>query len=116
MLTITTTQLTQLDEPMWIGWVDWHVTTLRDLLPDIACLYAEQIFRALIEGLLRCADLYGMVQQDETLAFCYGSLTLGVGFEADPRFDWAAAAMAETGSARAMLLWDGISCDVGGGI
>lgn len=107
-LQINGSQLQKLQDASWTRWVELHLAVLHDLLPDVAAAYPGAAFAQRVEVLLRRADLHGMVQQVETVPYCYASLTLGVGFEAQPRHPWAAAAMALEGPARGQAIWDGL--------
>lgn len=112
MLAIRARQLAVLDDSTWRNWVSRHVEALEEMLPEVAAPYPPGEFANRVEALLRRADLHGMVQECETLAYCYGSLTLGLGFESRPEFEWVAAAMAASGPTRAGLLWEGFEAEV----
>lgn len=114
MLTLQTRQLDGLELTAWNTWVDQHVQTLAELLPDIAAPYPADEWRLLVEGLLRRADAHDMLLEQESVAYCYGCLTLGLGFET--RHAWARVALALRGPVRADALWDGIpqALDTGG--
>ena len=60
----------------------------------------------MVEGLLRRAEGYEMFLEQEALAYCYGCLILGLGFET--RHVACRAALAGQGAARAESLWDAI--------
>ena len=107
MLTISTGQLAILEAGNWRQWVQRHADLLSEMLPDVAMMYPPEAFAQLVDGLLRRADLHGMAEQRETLAYCYGSISLGQGFESHPALPWVGAAMALTGAARTGALWDG---------
>lgn len=107
MLTINKGQLSTLEAGGWDPWVRWHAGRLAEMLSDVAMVYPPEAFAHLVDGLLRRADLHGMVEQRETLAYCYGSITLGQGFESHPTLTWARPAMLLTGVVRAAALWDG---------
>jgi hypothetical protein len=107
VLTISRTQFKRLGDGTWKTWVHQHMETLADLLPDIAASYSEPAWSQRIEALLRRADLHDMLYEAETVAYCYGSLTLGIGFESRPDLSWAPDAMALRGDTRAEALWDG---------
>jgi hypothetical protein len=105
---ISVSQIDQLQDSNWGKWVDLHRQALQDLLPDVAAAYPGAAFAQRVDILLRRVDLHGMLQQEETVPYCYASLTLGVGFEAQPRYPWAQAAMALQGPARGEAIWDGL--------
>ena len=107
MLTITKLQLSALEAGGWDSWVRWHAGRLAEMLPDVELVYPPEAFAHLVDGLLRRAELYGMAEQRETVAYCYGSITLGQGFESHPALPWARPALALTGAARAAAMWDG---------
>lgn len=113
MLRIDHDQVKVLEAAAWPVWVDRHTDQLARLLPEVAALYPGQGFRHLVEGLLRRADLHGMVTAGEVLAYGYAALTLGVGFETRAQFAWVPAALAAAGDARAAQLWDGIEQEAG---
>lgn len=113
MLIISAKQFQLMEDMTWPTWVKGHAKAMADLLPDVAAAYSELEWRQRIEALLRRADLHGMVRETETTAYCYGSLTLGAGFESRPEMPWFAEAMAQSGDARAELLWDGFEAATG---
>lgn len=107
MLTISASQFKVFEDKAWDAWVAVHIKSLSELLPDVSARYAPDSWQQLVDGLLRRADLYGMTLACETEAYCYGSLTLGIGFESRPDLPWASAALSKHGEARAESLWDG---------
>lgn len=107
MLVISTDQLSVLENKTWDTWVVTHANALADLLPDIAANYDITSWRQLIDSLLRRADLHGMTLECETVAYCYGSIVLGIGFESYPDLPWTGMALSARGEARAEALWDG---------
>lgn len=113
MLIISARQFQLMEDMTWPAWVSGHAKAMADLLPDLAAAYSDLAWRERIEALLRRADLHGMVRESETTAYCYGSLTLGAGFESRPEMPWFAEAMGQDGNARAEALWDGFEAAAG---
>jgi hypothetical protein len=107
MLTISDKQFRFLEENNWSIWVSQNVNTLCELLPDQHTAHGDADWRRLVEGILRRGELHGMTLASEAVAYCYGSLTLGIGFESQKEYSWAAAAMSLKGETRAQALWDG---------
>lgn len=113
MLRISDAQLDDLETLAWSRWVDRHVTAMADLLPDVVAMYPADVFARRVDALLRRADLHGMDRQPETVAYCYGSLQFGVGFEARADLPGIAQAMALSGAPRAEALWDAFEASAG---
>lgn len=72
------------------AWIKSHMAELQDLAPDFAAMYALQDYRALVIRMLHRADLHGLREYDATVAFCYASIKLGVGFEDLDEHGWFA--------------------------
>ncbi len=113
MLTITAQQLASFETHAWHHWLDEHTRIMAELLPEVAASYPAESWRQLITGLLRRADAYGMTLQQESIAYCYGCLTLGIGFETRPNYVWTRSALALRGVPRAEALWDGYELQSG---
>ncbi|MFV3074857.1 hypothetical protein [Niveispirillum fermenti] len=113
MLRIDHDQVKVLEAAAWPVWVDRHAEQLAVLLPEVAALYPGQAFRDMVDGLLRRADLHGMVTMGEAVAYLYAALTLGIGFETRSQLAWVPAALAATGESRAALLWKGVEQEAG---
>ena len=107
-LRISSSQLQAVEQANFHAWLRSHVDALTDLLPDVASAFPSPLFERRVEALLRRADLHGMYDQVETIPYCFAALTLGFGFESQPQYGWAPAAMRLQGQARGEAIWDGL--------
>jgi hypothetical protein len=105
---ISAWQFDQLELSTFDTWVRLHCDILTDLVPEVAAAFPEPLFERRVEALLRRAELHGMWEQEETIPYCYASLTLGTGFETNQKLAWAPLAMALRGAPRGQAIWDGL--------
>lgn len=94
-------------------WTDRHVQTMSVLLPDVAAMYSEPDFRNMIVRILLRADQRGILLENASVAFCYASLTFGIGFEDGDTFSWVPDALTTELGKQADAIWDGIETELG---
>lgn len=90
------------------NWVQSHAVALVDLLPDFVAMYSRQDFEALVIRMVHRADMAGLRYHDATLAFCYASIKLGIGFEHQAEHAWFDVALRAPESAWADNIWNGL--------
>lgn len=81
---------------------------LAALLPDFAAMYAREDYRALVIRLLHRADVAGLREHDATVAFCYASIKLGIGFEDEAEHPWFDEALRAPEAEWADNIWRGL--------
>lgn len=109
MLSFSSKQVVHLQTRHNDDWVSKHVVALTHLAPEFAVLYAPEEFRMLVVRMLCRADLQGLRVQDATLAFCFASIKLGIGFESEPNHPWFGDVLRTPPDLQANSIWDGLS-------
>lgn len=98
-------------------WVLRHISVLADLLPDFVAMYSQHDLTTLIERILHRADFHGLEEQDATVAFCFASIKLGVGFEDSAEHaSWFDSALRGTPADQAARIWGGAQEALGAGL
>lgn len=100
--------MTRLEEGPNEEWVRSHIAELTNLLPDFAAMYSRDHFRALVIRMLLRADAAGLREHDATVAFCYTSVKLGMGFEDEADHQWFDAALLNPEYTWADNIWHGL--------
>ena len=116
MLIIGSAQMSALQDQWSAAWLRSHVETLSGMAPELVAPYDARALDALVARMLCRADLLGVHLRSATVAFCYASLWLGVGFEAQPEHAWAAELDAVPAAAQADFIWDGLEREVSGAL
>lgn len=79
---------------------------LGEMLPDVQVMYSDAQFEAIVTRILMRAETIPLTQENATLAFGWGALSFGIGFEADEPTEDFDAIRALPAEAQAEALWD----------
>lgn len=109
MLSLSSQQMSYIQLKRNESWVDVHQEKLSHLLPGFVAMYPADEFRAMVIRMLYRADRRGLSGQDATVAFCFASIKLGVGFEDDPKHAWFADGLRGPQAGLANAIWDGLA-------
>lgn len=108
MLKISTNVTAQLQNDRNERWVQLHVMRLSELAPAFAAMYTKSDFTALVTRMLHRAELSHLTDQDSSIAFCYASIKLGIGFEDKTEHSWFAQAKNGPKGQWADAIWTGL--------
>jgi len=88
LLKISENTVDAFSQPQNDEWVERHVRELKEIAPEEVVYFSKDDFYSIIERMLVRADALGLRPQETTVAFCYASLKLGIGFDVNSDYAW----------------------------
>ena len=113
MLQVSENSFSKLQADQSERWVNVHVAKLTELAPDFAAMYPPDTFRALVIRMLNRGKRQNICEQEPSVAFCFASIKLGIGFEDKPEHSWLLGALGSPKSEWADKIWLGLHNAVG---
>lgn len=113
MLEISENTADAFQHPKNVEWVERHARKLKELAPQDVIYFSKDDLNALVGRILTRAESLMVRRENATIAFCYASLKLGVGFETDKKYHWVQNLPKAKSTYQADIIWDNLSESIG---